>query len=289
MIITILGGTGTLGTELTKQLLEQKDVREIRIFSRGEHGQLKHRQQFENWQSTIKYYIGDICDPDSLICAMDNADIVYHTAALKHIDVCESNPYQSTRINITGTQNVVIAAKYLNVKKVVYCTTDKAIEPITVYGMCKAIAEKLIETQLTEISWQIFRWGNVLGSQGSVLHLFKEKLLRKEKIPITDFEMTRFWINIEDAVKFMIGISMSNTFNNRSGYYFPYMHAAKVTDIVIALAEYLGADKPEFEKISIRGIEKIHEKLYPGELHSGNTEHYTKKQLIEMIKNVYER
>lgn len=191
-IILITGATGSWGHELVKQLLA-KNPKEIRIFSRNEASQVAMQRKFKD--DRLRFIIGDIRDKDSIVTACHQVDLLFHLAALKHVPVCEDQPLEALKTNVIGTQNVIEAAIVNEVKKVVNISTDKAANPANFYGMTKAISEQLIThaNLLTEkTKFVTIRGGNVLGTSGSVIYVFKEQIETTGKVSITDKRMTRF-------------------------------------------------------------------------------------------------
>jgi FlaA1/EpsC-like NDP-sugar epimerase len=196
--ILITGGTGSWGQTLTRMLLEKYDVKEIVVFSRGELQQVLMQRKFND--KRIKYVIGDVRDYDSVRFATKNIDYIFHMAALKHVPVCEEHPQEAIKTNITGTSNIVNAAIENRVKKVIDVSTDKAVEPVNLYGMTKSVGEKLIiqANDLTDYTkFVCIRGGNVMGSNGSVIPYFIEQIKAGGPITITDIEMTRFFLTLE--------------------------------------------------------------------------------------------
>ena len=176
-IILITGGTESWGKELVKQLLKKECPKEIRIYSRGEQEQVKMKREFQN--KTLSFYIGNIRDKNRLMLACKNVDYIFHLAALKHVPVCEENPWEAVKTNIIGTQYLIECSLENNVKKVIYISTDKAVDPLNLYGVTKAASEKLIiAANLTKeiTDFVCIRGGNVTGTKGSVIPLFKEQI-----------------------------------------------------------------------------------------------------------------
>jgi len=269
MKIAVLGATGTLGAELIRQLLINYPKAEIIAFSRCE---LKQKELANRFPS-IKCVIGDIRDRDSLRSALVGVLLVYHVAALKHIEIMEQNPEESVKTNILGTINVCSVAKELGIKNVLFSSTDKAVNPINVYGMCKGISEKIMLNN----GFIVFRWGNVLGSRGSALHYFIEQIKNHRPVNITDMQMTRFWITIENAVEFMLSVPFSS-----SRVYIPEMKAAKVTGIIRAIGNIYNKT-PTLTETWLRPGEKIHESI-SADLNSKNAPQFTSKELIEILR-----
>lgn len=199
--ILITGGTGSWGQTLTRMLLARYNPNEIVIFSRGELQQVLMQRKFKN--NKIKYVIGDVRDYEAVKFATIGMDYIFHMAALKHVPICEDQPQEAIKTNITGTTNVVNAAILNGIKKVIDVSTDKAVEPVNLYGMTKAVGEKVI-IQANELSsktsFVCVRGGNVMGSNGSVIPYFIEQIKSGGPITITDLRMTRFFLTLEEAI-----------------------------------------------------------------------------------------
>ncbi|MFC5590289.1 SDR family NAD(P)-dependent oxidoreductase [Sporosarcina soli] len=205
--LLIIGGTGTIGKSIVQSVMK-KNPQVIKIFSRDEYKQQLLRHEIGN-NDKLHFIIGDIRDYDSLFAAMQDIDYVFHLAAMKHVDTCEQNPYEAVRTNVNGTNNVIRAAISQNVKKVVFTSSDKAVSPTNTYGATKLIAERLISSaEYGRTSGRtIFasvRFGNVMGSRGSVIPLFKEQILVNQKITMTDENMTRFMMSLNQATQLTI-------------------------------------------------------------------------------------
>lgn len=256
-IILITGGTGSWGQCLTKRLLKE-NVKEIRIYSRNEASQVSMQRKFNN--EKIKFIIGDVRNEKRLIEAMTNVDFVFHLAALKHVPICEYQPTEAIETNINGTINVIRAAKINNVNKVIAVSSDKAVSPHNVYGMTKAIEEKLmiIANKESSTKYVCIRAGNVMGFAGSVIPLFINQLNNKQKITITDKNMTRFFITLDEAIELLI----KATFISYGGEIFVMnMPSLNIIDLVTVLNKYYGNDNLKINYIGIRPGEKIHEEL----------------------------
>ncbi len=285
MTIVIVGGTGTLGKELAKQLLWADPEAKITIFSRDELKQQEMRQTFP----TLRYVIGDIRDRSSLDPVLQGAESVFLVAALKHVDVLERNPVEGIKTNILGTINVAEAAVAAGVKHVVFSSTDKAVLPINTYGHTKAIAERYLmglNTSQAKTSFSVFKWGNVLGSRGSVIHAFSKSLTESQKICLTHSEMTRFWIHIEDAVGFMLSRYETAP---KDKILIPEMKASKVLRLGEAVARAKGIRKYNVEVIGIRAGEKIHEQLESNHdfcIRSDTAPQYSDEELLAMVRAV---
>jgi len=208
--VLITGGTGSLGQKLTETLFAKAKPREVVIFSRDEFKQFEMAKRFSPSKYPIRYFIGDIRDKERLLRAFTNIDLVVHAAALKQVPALESNPFEAVKTNILGAQNIVEAALDRNVRKVVAVSTDKAVNPINLYGATKLSMEKIViaanaYVRYRDISFSLVRYGNVVGSRGSVIPFFCE-LIRQgiRELPVTDARMTRFWITLEQGVSLVI-------------------------------------------------------------------------------------
>ena len=206
--ILITGGTGSLGKALIANLLQNSDVSRIVIFSRDELKQHELKNFFNN-DSRLRWFLGDIRDLPRLERAFHGVDFVIHAAALKQVDTGEYNPMEFIKTNVLGSQNVIEAAINCGVRKVVALSTDKASSPINLYGATKLTADKLFiaannYSHSYGTTYSVVRYGNVMGSRGSVIPFIKKLADEGKPIPITDLSMTRFWISIEDAVEFVL-------------------------------------------------------------------------------------
>ncbi|WP_042357340.1 polysaccharide biosynthesis protein [Bacillus rubiinfantis] len=257
--ILVTGGTGSWGYELVRQLLKYQP-KEIRIFSRNESNQFTMKQDFDN-NPLLHFLIGDIKERDEIVNACQGVDYIFHLAALKHVPVCENQPIEALKTNVHGTQNVIDAAILNNVSTVVYISTDKASNPSNFYGLSKAMGERLIihaNTLTTKTRFVCIRGGNVLGTNGSVIHVFKKQIEQKGKIGITDPEMTRFFLTIEDAIKLVFKATVESV----GGEIFVMkMPACRIVDLAAVLIEDSGKQNIEMEVLGVRPGEKIHEIL----------------------------
>jgi UDP-N-acetylglucosamine 4,6-dehydratase len=255
--VLVTGGTGSFGTRLVEILLERYDPTSIRVFSRDELKQSELRRRLSNHDDRMRYLIGDVRDLPRLTRAMRGVDIVVHAAALKQVPACEYNPFEAVQTNVVGTENVVAAAIENDVPRTIALSSDKAVNPVNLYGATKLCAEK-ITTQGNAYSgdsvarFASVRYGNVVGSRGSVIPLFKAQAA-SGAITITDERMTRFWITLEQAVEFVI-----ESVGRMGGgeVFVPRIPSMRVMDIAEALA-------PDAERrvIGIRPGEKVHEVL----------------------------
>ncbi|MGL6173827.1 MAG: SDR family NAD(P)-dependent oxidoreductase [Cellulosilyticaceae bacterium] len=256
--ILITGGTGSWGNELTKQLLEQ-EPKEIRIFSRGELAQVNMERNFLNHK--LKFIIGDIRDKEAIEEATQGVDYVYHLAALKHVPVCEMQPQEAIKTNITGTINLVNACIKNKVKKVIDVSTDKAVAPLNLYGMTKGVGERLIiqaNTLSEHTRFVCIRAGNVLGSNGSVVPFFIQQIEKYNKVTLTHQEMTRYFLTIPEA----IGLLFKASEKSFGGEIFVMkMPACRILDLARVLINQYGNEQTEIVEIGMRPGEKMHEEL----------------------------
>lgn len=279
--ILIVGGTGTLGNELIKHLVS---LNNITVFSRDELKQ----QELKKKHGDVRFILGDIREFESIHDAMFEQDVVFHVAALKHIDVIERNPEEAIKTNVLGSINVAKAALANDVGYMVFSSTDKAVLPINVYGHTKAIVERYyldLNTKQCDTKFRVFRWGNVLGSRGSVIHSFVEDLKKEGVVYLTHPEMTRFWIHISEAVTFML----HNYESVKNRVFYPQMKAARVKRVAEAIAEIIGVKDYKIEITGIRPGEKIHECLESNHnecVRSDTSLQLTDGELIEMLREV---
>ncbi|MFI2705176.1 UDP-N-acetylglucosamine 4,6-dehydratase (inverting) [Cellulosimicrobium composti] len=255
--ILVTGGTGSFGKAFLREVLDNHDPRRIVVFSRDELKQFEVRAQFGD-DPRLRWFIGDVRDRRRLERAMHGVDYVVHAAALKQVDTAEYNPFEYIATNVTGSQNVVEAAIDAGVKKVVALSTDKASSPINLYGATKLCADRLFVSANNyaaayETRFCVVRYGNVMGSRGSVVPKFKALAAEGKSLPITDKRMTRFWITLPQAVQFVL-----DSFEMMEGgeLYVPRIPSMKVVDLAEAIAP--GAAQHE---VGIRPGEKLHEEM----------------------------
>lgn len=256
----ITGGTGTFGNHALKFLLKHNPKKVI-IFSRDELKQFNMQNFFSKYEKKIRFFLGDIRDYDRLDYALKKVDYVVHAAALKQVPAAEYNPTETIKTNINGAENIIKASINNNVKKVIALSTDKAANPINLYGATKLCSDKLF-IAANNISggrvtkFAISRYGNVFGSRGSVLDFFIEKIKKKQKyLPITDFKMTRFWLDINTGVEF----TFKNLFRMQGGEIFiPKIPSIRIVDLAKSLKKDI-----KLKEIGLRPAEKLHEILLP--------------------------
>ena len=258
--ILITGGTGSLGRALTKRLLAEK-VDVIRIFSRNENKQVTMQSEFND--ERLRFLIGDVRDLPRLRRALEGIDIVFHAAALKHVPIIEYNPFEAINTNVIGSRNVVEACLSENVDIVIGVGTDKAVSPLNTYGATKLLMEKLFTTASNYLDkdkhktkFISLRYGNVLGSSGSVIPKFIQQIKSNQKITITDPNMTRFSITMDEALDFILDSTISG---KGSEVFIPKLRAYKIDDVKTALQELI--NNTGEQKIPVRQGEKFHETL----------------------------
>ena len=257
--ILITGGTGSFGKKYTEILLKKYKPNKIIIYSRDELKQYEMAQQFTD--SCMRFFIGDVRDVDRLKNAMYGVHYVIHAAALKHVPIAEYNPMECIKTNIYGAQNVIDAALECGVQKVIALSTDKAANPINLYGATKLASDKLFIAAnnirgARRTQFAVVRYGNVVGSRGSVVPLFKKLIAEGVKeLPITEAEMTRFWITLEQGVNFVL-----KNFECMQGgeIFIPKIPSMKMVDLAKSMAPQLGV-----KIIGIRPGEKMHEVMVP--------------------------
>lgn len=257
--LLITGGTGSFGNAVLNRFLNT-DIKEIRIFSRDEKKQDDMRKKFKN--DKIKFFIGDTTNYTSIYNAMKNVDYVFHAAALKQVPSCEFYPMEAVRTNILGAENVFNAAIENNVKKVIALSTDKAVYPINAMGISKAMMEKLMVSKSRTLSENetilcATRYGNVMSSRGSVIPLFVEQIKSKQPLTITNPDMTRFLMSLDEAVDLVV-----HAFKNakQGDIFVQKAPASTVKDLAIALKEIFNSDS-SIDIIGTRHGEKMHETL----------------------------
>jgi len=258
--ILITGGTGTFGKKFLLYLLEKSTCKKIIIFSRDEFKQYNLKEEIPSkYYSRVRFFLGDVRDSERMLRVTKNVDFLVHAAAIKQVPASEYNPSEAIKTNIEGAQNVIEACLENKVKNIIALSTDKAVNPINLYGATKLVSDKLFvaannlsNSKLSKFS--VVRYGNVISSRGSVIPFFKElSKNKKKKIPVTNKEMTRFWISITEAVQFVC-----NSFHLMKGgeIFIPKLPSIKITDLAKAIAPN---NKIEF--IGLRPGEKITEVL----------------------------
>lgn len=265
--ILVIGGTGTIGSALVKRLMaEEPSV--IRIFSRDEYKQYEMEIEIGK-KDNIRFLLGDVRDLERLKRAMEGIDIVFHVAALKQVPACEYNPFEAVKTNVLGTQNVIDAAIYCNVKNVIFTSTDKTISPTNTYGATKLLAERLISTADyykgdKGICFSAVRFGNVMGSRGSVIPLFKKQILEKREITITDGNMSRFMMSVDEAVELLLKAASYSRGGETFVLKMPVVKLQDLAEVVVSdvcSAYAISEREIKFRQIGLRPGEKIYEEL----------------------------
>ena len=257
--VLVTGGTGSWGNELVSQLLK-RDVKEVVVFSRGEFAQVTMGRKFDD--ERLRFVIGDVRDAAAVDEAFAGMDYVFHLAALKHVPICEAQPQEAIKTNVNGTANVISAAIKRRVKKVIDVSTDKAVEPINVYGMTKALGERMMihanGAKDSVTSFVCVRGGNALGSNGRVVQYFIDTVRKDNRIYLTHPGMTRFFLTIPEAVALLFKATAVSV----GGEVFVMnMPACKITNLAAVIAEEYGNESTKVDVTGIRPGEKLHEVL----------------------------
>ena len=261
--LLVTGGTGSFGNKFIKILLERYNPARVIVYSRDELKQFEMQQIFN--QPCMRYFIGDVRDAERVKLAMKNVDYVVHAAALKQVPAAEYNPMECIKTNVMGAQNVIDAAIANDVKKVIALSTDKAANPVNLYGATKLCSDKLFTAANNIVGkgntrFAVVRYGNVVGSRGSVVPFFKKLIAEGAKeLPITDERMTRFWLRLEDGVDFVL-----KNFERMQGgeIFIPKIPSMRILDLAKAIAP-----DAKIRVIGIRPGEKLHEVMCPSDLY----------------------
>lgn len=283
--ILITGGTGSFGKKFIRILLEKYKPNKVIVYSRDELKQFEMGQVYND--PCMRYFIGDVRDRDRLMLAMKGVDYVVHAAALKQVPAAEYNPMECIKTNIMGAQNVIDACIANNVEKVIALSTDKAANPINLYGATKLASDKLFTAANNIVGqgrtrFSVVRYGNVVGSRGSVVPFFKGLLERgATELPVTDERMTRFWLKLEDGVEFVL-----KNFQRMQGgeIFIPKIPSMRILDLAKAIAP-----EAKIKIIGIRPGEKLHEVMCPSDLYYETVEfadHFVIKPSIEFANAI---
>ncbi|WP_088187762.1 UDP-N-acetylglucosamine 4,6-dehydratase family protein [Desulfosporosinus sp. FKA] len=265
--ILITGGTGTVGRSLLETLLpENPEV--IRIYSRDEFKQFELQQEFRGTPN-LRFLLGDVRDYSRLVRAFEGIDYIFHTAALKHVPACEYNPFEAVQTNVVGTQNVIQAALESGVKKVTFTSTDKAISPTNAMGATKLMAERLIVAAEYQkgsgaTAFSAVRFGNVMGSRGSVIPLFEQQIREKRKITLTSPDMTRFMMTVSEATRLTMDAMQLADGGEVFVFKMPIVRLGDLAKVIIDLVcEKYGirVSEVEIQQIGLRPGEKMYEEL----------------------------
>jgi FlaA1/EpsC-like NDP-sugar epimerase len=288
--ILITGGTGTIGSHLIRRLLEEKPA-VIRIFSRDEYKQFEMSQALQKYTGQLRFLIGDVRDLQRLSRAMEGIDYVFHCAAMKHVPACEYNPFEAVQTNVIGTQNVIQAALDNKVKKVLFTSTDKAISPTNAYGATKLTAERLISAAefhkgAKSTIFSSVRFGNVIGSRGSVIPLFVKQILDQRKITLTDPNVLRYMMTPSQAIDLILKANELA----RGGEVFvlkmPLIRMGDLAEVVIeeTKRKYGISEDVVVEEIGLRPGEKRFEELMTDD--EANLAFETKEMYV-VISNIW--
>ncbi len=274
--ILLTGGTGSFGKAFIKEIVLNHNVKSLRIYSRDELKQSLLQEKYKGHSDILRFFIGDVRDGQRLKRAAEGVDFIIHAAALKQVPSSEYNPFEAIKTNILGTQNVIEAAIDCNVPKTIFISTDKAVNPVNLYGATKLCAEKIVIQGNSyaggrDVRFAVVRYGNVMGSRGSVIPLFK-KQSKMGEVTLTDKKMTRFWLKIEDGVRFVIN---SLELMNGGEIFVPKIPSMKISDLALTLAP-----KAKVKIVGIRPGEKIHETLLTN-YESNHTKEFDKFFVIE--------
>ncbi|OEH86733.1 hypothetical protein BHU72_00195 [Desulfuribacillus stibiiarsenatis] len=265
--ILITGGTGTIGQAMVDRLLLMKPE-VIRIFSRDEYKQFQMKEKYREHEN-IRFLLGDIRDKERLGRAMNDIDVVFSLAALKHVPACEYDPYEAVKTNVIGTQNIIACALEHNVKKVIYASSDKAVSPTNTMGATKLLAERLVSSAdyskgKAKTIFSAVRFGNVIGSRGSVIPLWREQIIREKKITITEPDMTRFMMSISESVELLLEACEKSS----GGEIFVLkMPIIRLIDLAYALIDVIceevniSPSEITIQQIGLRTGEKMYEEL----------------------------
>lgn len=284
--IFVTGGTGTWGQEIVRQLLEKKSTKKVIVYSRAERSQEYMKRKVKD--TRVEYILGDVCDYHRVKKSMRGCDTVIHAAAIKAIPNMEKDCMYGYRINIEGTNNVVQSAIANGVKRFVFISTDKAVDPINAYGVSKAAAEHIVKQAAVEYpktKFRVVRSGNVINSSSSVLQIWEESLGKSNKIKVTVPEMTRFYIKVEDAVK-----GLFEAFKGKEVLRVNLSKYATLETLARAAITLWGDDSSQIEFIGNRGGEKLHEQILsvydgaPRDVYSCDTQEYSVDELVEIIR-----
>jgi UDP-N-acetylglucosamine 4,6-dehydratase len=259
--ILITGGTGTLGQEITRQLLKSYDPDEIRIFSRSEISQVEMKAKFND--KRLKFVIGDIRDDKAVRVACHHIDLIFHLAALKHVGICEEQPVEALKTNVNGSINIIEAAINDSVERVINISTDKAVNPNSLYGHTKAIGEKLFTwaNRLGDTQFMNVRSGNIFGSSGSVVPLLIKQITQNNQVVLTDGNMTRFFVSAEDIAAFLI-LVLSCGFSDLGTFITSKPLSFKLSDLAEILIELHGNFQTTIKFSGARPGEKLHEEIF---------------------------
>lgn len=283
--ILVTGGTGSFGHHFVEYVLKHYKPKKLIIYSRDEYKQFVMHNDYREYDNVLRFFIGDVRDEGRLRMAMKGVDYVIHAAALKQVPACEYNPNEAIKTNVDGAMNVINASLGAGVKKVIALSTDKAVNPINLYGGTKLVSDKLFCAAnayrgMDGTRFAVVRYGNVAGSRGSVIPFFQNLIEKGEReLPITDFRMTRFWISLEQGVELVIK-ALEEAHGGET--FISKIPSFKVTDLAEAM--FPGCEKKE---VGIREGEKLHEIMVTRE-DSIHTYEYEKHYIVYPHYNWWE-
>jgi FlaA1/EpsC-like NDP-sugar epimerase len=266
--ILVTGGTGSIGSALVRKLLEF-DPKVIRVFSNDENAQFELEQELQEYSSSFRFLVGDVRDKERLQRATENIQIVFHAAALKHVPLCEYNPFEAIKTNVIGTQNLLEVAITENVEKVITISTDKAANPASVMGATKLLAERLTIAAnyyrgLKRTVFSCVRFGNVMASRGSVIQTFEKQIRSGGPVTLTDPQMVRFWMRMERAVDLVLKAAQIAKGEEIFIFKMPALHIKDLAEVMIEKLAPKCGYKPkdiEIRLIGKRKGEKLYEEL----------------------------
>ncbi len=275
--ILITGGTGSFGKKFVRRVLKEHNPKKLIIYSRDEYKHYLMQKEFEEHKDKLRFFIGDVRDKERLYRAFDGVDIVVHAAALKHVPLMEYNPIEAVKTNIGGAENIINAAIDRGVEKVIALSTDKAVNPVNLYGATKLVSDKLFVAAnayagAKKTRFSVVRYGNVAGSRGSVIPFFM-KLVKEgaKELPITDFRMTRFWITLDEGVDLVFKAIRES---KGGEIYVSKIPSFKVVDLAKAICP-----ECKLKEVGIREGEKLHEVMITEE-DARNTYEYEDTYII---------
>lgn len=275
--ILITGGTGSFGKAFSRYILETYNPQKVIIFSRDEFKQWQMKDELRAYSDKMRFFIGDVRDKERLYRAFEGVDYVIHAAAMKQVPACEYNPFEAVKTNIHGAQNVIDAAIDKGVKKVIALSTDKAVNPVNLYGGTKLVSDKLFiganaYSGTKDTAFSIVRYGNVSGSRGSVIPYFRSLIDKGETfLPVTDFRMTRFWITLDEGIELVL-TALYEAVGGET--YVSKIPSFKVSDLARAICPSC-----EIQEVGIREGEKLHEVMVTKE-DSFSTYEFEKQYVI---------
>ena len=259
-IILITGGLGSIGSEIVKQILNY-DPKEIRVLDNRETELFYFRRKFEEF-ANMSFLFGDVRELDRLIELTSDVDVIFHAAAMKHVIICEYNPFEAVKTNVVGTQNIIKCALSNNVERMILISTDKAVNPTNVMGATKLLAERLVSAACYynkgSTKFGVVRFGNVLATRGSVLEVWWNQLKEGRKITVTNPEMTRFFMDVEESVRL---IFQATYYAENGEVFILKMPSVKIGDLAEAFLEVMGYPPNHYEIVGMRIGEKMHEEL----------------------------